>query len=140
MVRRLDLAIGLDDAAVGTDQIADPGRVLALRVVGGAIGDTDLLVDVAQKVEGKIELVAKGPLVGGRIETDSQDDRVFGAEVLDSVTEPLAFSGSTGRVGLGVEPEHDIMPPVLLHAGRYAVMVRKREIRRRVPLLQHCHG
>jgi len=75
------LAVDLGDTPVRSDQIADPCRARRIGRLGGAVGQADLLVGVAQQVEGKVELLPE-PVVGVRlVEADAQDDRVLGGEV-----------------------------------------------------------
>jgi hypothetical protein len=47
----------LGDPSVLVDDVGDPFRVLVFRRVGGAVGDADLSIGVAEQREGEIELL-----------------------------------------------------------------------------------
>src|SRR5206468_4174179 len=106
---RLDAAVGLLHLAVGADQVADPLRTAGLGVVGGAVGEADLAVRVAQQREVVVELLREGRVGLRGVEADPEDlDALLLVLVLE-VAEPATLLGSAGGVGLGIEPEDDFL-------------------------------
>lgn len=73
MVGRGDRLVDLGDLPLRIDQVTDPGRMRRL-IVGGAIGDADNLVGVAEQIVGEVELLLEGLVLLGRIKTDAEDD------------------------------------------------------------------
>ena len=59
---------------------------------------------IAQQIVGKVELIPERFVVGGAVVTNADDNGVAVIEVLDSITEPVAFDGSARRVGLRIPP------------------------------------
>jgi hypothetical protein len=73
MLGRLDLAVGALDVAVGADEKRQPGRCSGARVVRRAVGDTDLLVGVAEKREVEVVLLRERSIRLDGIEADAED-------------------------------------------------------------------
>jgi hypothetical protein len=105
MLGRLDLAVCALDLAVGADEERQPRRRVGALVVGGAVGDADLLVAVAQKREVELVLLRELSIRFDRIEADAVDLDVVLLKLLGSITEPLAFDRSTRGIGHRVEPQ-----------------------------------
>jgi hypothetical protein len=122
---RIDVWVDFGDASVGADQVGDAGRRLGGRAVGRAVGDADGAIFVTEQVERKIELVAKGAVVGRGIETDPQDACIAGREIGGSITEPLAFDGSPRRIGSRIPPQNESLSRELIEADHRAVLIRQ---------------
>ena len=120
---RVDLRVHLRDLAVLVDDVGDPFRVLVLRRVGGAVGDADLAVGVAQQREGKIELLRETGVVGGVVEACAEDGRVLFFVLVDEVPEPGTLGRSARGVGLRIEPEHDLAAAQIVQGDGLPVMV-----------------
>ena len=101
----LHLVIDGPDDACGVDHDRDSVGI-AGGVVGSAARHAERLLGVAQQRIREVELLAERAVVGDRVERDTAQDRVLGVELGLQITEALAFDGSTGGVGLRVEPEH----------------------------------
>ena len=136
MIGGFYIAIGLLDLPVRADQVADPARILSIRIVGRAVGHAYLAVNIAEQIEGKIELVPEGQVVGRRVETDPQYDGVFRGEILDSITESLALHRSPGRIGLRVPPQYHGLPLEFRQGRRDIVLIRNIEGGSRISLFQ----
>lgn len=139
VVGRGYLVVGHGNLAVGADQDRDaprPGRVGFRR----AVGDRRRLVLVAAQVVGEPEFLPEGRVVFRRIEANAENGNILARELLDSITEPIAFGRSPRRIGLGIPPEQDILACVLLQRHGLAVLVGQRESRRRLPDCDQCHG
>jgi hypothetical protein len=138
MIRRRHLVVSRFDAAVGADQHRNAPRPLRLGF-RRAVCDRGRLVLVAAEVVGKSELFAERLVVLGRIETDAENDCILIGELLDSITEPIAFGGSPRGIGFRIPPEQNVLSRVLLQRHGLAVLVRQRERRRRFPDFDQCH-
>jgi hypothetical protein len=98
--------VPLHDRSVFAYHHADSLCALAgIRI--GAIGRADLPVGVAEQREVEPVLVCECFVVGGGVEGDAEDDRVFLVVVRFQVAEPATFRGSAGRIGFREEPQDD---------------------------------
>ena len=118
--------IGHGNPSVGADEDRDPARPGGVRL-RRAVGDRCRSPLVAQQVIGKSELVSEGEVVGRRIIADAEDDGISIVEVLDSITEPIAFDGSARGVGLGIPPQQDVSAGKIIELHRRPVLVGQRE-------------
>ncbi len=139
MVGRRDRLVDLRDLAVAVDQVADAGRMGRRVVVGGAIGDADGLVGVAEQIVGEVELLLKGLVRLGRIETDAEDDCIPALELLDSITESVAFNRSARGVGFRIPPQHNGFSPILIQGDGLAVLGLYGESGCRASCIKHWH-
>jgi len=105
--------VRLRDLSLGIDDVGDPAGVLGLRVVGRAIRDPDLALHVAEKRERILELLRKCGVVLDRVERGAEDLGVLLLEFRVEVAEPATLERSTGGIGLRIEPEDDVLPPVI---------------------------
>jgi hypothetical protein len=69
--------VRLRDFAVLVDQVRDATGVLVFRRVGGAIGDADLPVSVAEEREREAVLLREAGVLLDRVEADADDLRVL---------------------------------------------------------------
>jgi hypothetical protein len=129
MIRRRHLVIGGGDCSVRPDQHGFARRALAVRF-RNAEGDGNGAVLVAEEVVGEREFVAKRAIVRRVVVGNADDGCVAVFEVLDSITEPVAFDGSAGCVGFGIPPEQDVATGEVVFFHRLSVLVREAEIRR----------
>ncbi|HEX8953987.1 MAG TPA: hypothetical protein VF945_19160 [Polyangia bacterium] len=136
---RLDLAVGALDLPVGADEVRDARRRLRAGVVRRAVGDADLLVGVAQERKVEAVLLRELPIRFDRIEADAEDLNVVLAELLGSITEPLAFDRSTRGVGHRVEPQQHALAAQIGQLHRLARVRLAREVGREIAFLEHEH-
>ena len=139
MVGRGDRLVDPGDLAVTIDQIADTGRMGRRLVVGGAIGDADGLVGVAEQIVGEIELLLEGFVRLGGIETDAENDSVLALELLDSITESVAFNRSARCIGFRIPPQHNGFSPILIQGDGLTILGLHGEDRCRVSCIEHWH-
>lgn len=131
-----DGGVGFLDPALRVDQVADPRRARGVSI-GGAIGDADALVRVAEQREGKAELLPEGPVLLLGVDADAKNDAVAVFELADSITESLALDRSPGGVGHRIPPERDGRAAVLIQGHGGAVLVLHRECGCRITNVQH---
>ena len=129
MVGRAHLGIRLGDLAVGRDEHRYSTGACAF-IGRGAISLGHRFVGVAQKVVGEAELLLE-LLVGlGLVCADAEDDTFAAVEILDSITEPLAFDGSARGIGFGVPPQQHALAGKIPKRDFLAVLIDQREIGR----------
>jgi len=129
--------VGLGDLPVLVDDVCDPFRVLVFRRVGGAVGDADLAVGVAQQREGKIEFLREAGVVGGVVEACAEDGRVLFLVLVDEVPEPGTLGRSARCVGLRIEPEHDLAAAQIVKRNLAALVIGYFKVRSFVADVQH---
>ncbi len=139
MLGRLDGGVGLEHLAVRPDQHRFPRRLLGARF-GDAVGRGHRSVQVAQQIVRKLKLLLELLVRLDRVETDADDDGVAVVEILDSITEPLAFDRSPGCIGFRIPPEKNILPGVLREIDRRSVLIRQAEPRRGRANVDECHN
>ena len=107
MIGRYDGIIGNGDFTVGTNEhgfTARPAGIGDIHAIGFGHGQ----IFVTEQIVRKIEFFPKRFVVTGRIDADPNDDGILGCEVLDSITEPVAFDGSATGVGFRIPPEKHV--------------------------------
>jgi hypothetical protein len=134
----LDLRVGLEDLSVRPDDVGDPLRETRAGRIGGAVGDPDLPIDVAEQGKRIFELPGEVGVFLDGVERDAPDLRVLLLELGVEVAEPATLDRSAGGVGLGVEPQHDGLPPLAGETDLSAVVVENFEIGGRVAGSQHA--
>ena len=124
------------DPAIRVDHHAD-----ACRAFGGvdvrAVGGADLPVGVADQREVEVELLGEGLVLGGAVERRAEDDGALGIVVGLEVAEPATFRRSARRVGLRVEPQHDLLALQLGQRDRLSRVIATGEVWRFVAGLEH---
>jgi len=138
MIGRLDLVIGHGDRPVRRQQHRFPRAAGAVRL-GDAIRDGYRAVRIGQQVVREREFVTKRLVVVAAVIAQPDDGGVRLFEVLDSITEPVAFDGSPRGVGFWIPPEQDITAGEVILRNGLSVLVREAEIRRRCPGFNQCH-
>ena len=139
MVGRGHFVIRCGNLAVGADQHRFAWRARAVRF-RNAEGDGYCTVLVAEQVVGEGEFVAKRAVIRRAVIGEADDGCVAVFEVLDSITEPVAFDGSAGCVGFGIPPEQDVTAGEIVFLHRLSVLVREAEIRRVRASGDQCHS
>ena len=134
---RVHLGIGLLDASVGPDQVADALRGGRLGVVAGPVGQADLPRGVAQEREVVVELPGEGGVLLRGVEADAQDLRALLRVLLVVVAEPATLLGSTRGVGLWVEPEDHRPAAVVRQLLELPRVILHREIGGHLTLFEH---
>lgn len=139
MVRRADLAIRFRHGPIRRDQNRDAARVA--RFVGGrAIGFRHGVVGIAQQIVGERELLLEG-LVGCRgVEADAEDDAIGLVEVLDSITEPIAFDGSARGIGFRIPPQQNVFSGKGFGLDAGAVLIHEGECRGAATFCDNSHA
>src|SRR5262249_20634514 len=87
---------------------------------------------------GKVELLAEGPVLVGRVEADAKDRDAEGVVLLGLITQALALDRSAGRVGLGIPPQQHPAAAQIGEVYRVAVVVERREIGSRSRFGKHA--
>ena len=126
MLLRRHLRIGRGDIPVGTYQYRDPTRPSSVHLCR-TVGNCCLPLLVAQQIVRKAELVAENFIVSRRIVADTENNGISIGEVLDSITEPIAFDGSARGVSLGVPPQQYVSASKVIKFHDYPVLVGKSE-------------
>jgi hypothetical protein len=116
IIRRRDLTIGSHQYrfAAGAPRIGD------FHAIGLGYGS----VLVAQQIVRKIEFILERFVVTGRIDADPDDNGILVIEVLDSITEPVAFDGSPRCVGFRIPPEQNVFAGMIGQRNVVSVLVR----------------
>lgn len=127
----------LSDTAVLVDDVGDAFGVFVARRIGGAVGDADTAVGVAEQRKGEVELLRETGVVGGVVETRAEDRRVLRFVFADEVPEPGTLGRSARCIGLRIEPQHDLASTQIVQGNGVPAMVRNLEIRSVVAYLKH---
>ena len=127
----------LDDVSGLVDQVRNPLRVLVAGGIGGAIGDPDAAVGIAQQRKREVELLCESGVVGDVVETRAEDGRVLLFVLVDEVPEPGTLSRSTRGVGLWVEPQDDFAATEIVERNCVSLVILDLKIRSFVAYLQH---
>ncbi len=77
---RIHLRVGVEDATVLADHVADALRVASVWSVGRPVRDANAAVDIAQQAEGEVELLGEGPVLVDAVEADPQDVETRGGQ------------------------------------------------------------
>ena len=115
-----DAVPGTGDPTFGVDQVGD--ALGDARGANAVVGLADQLVDVAQQLVGKVELLGEGRVLVLVVKADPEDGGVLGLECLGAVAEPATLDRSTWGVGDGIEPQHDPSPAELAQRDGAAVV------------------
>lgn len=137
MTGRVHSWINLENHAVGADEIADPFCVAGPGCVAGAIEKTYLARRVAEEWEIEFELVGERAIILLGVETDAENLGVLLLVEPELVAEPATFGGSAGSVRFRIEPEDDVLAPVIGEADVVAPVVADHEVRCRRAFLEH---
>ena len=127
----------LGDASLLVDHVGDPLRGLVRRRCGGAVGQADLSVGVAEKWEGEAEFLGEMGVGFDVVETGPEDGGVLRFVLIDEVPEPGTLGRSARCVGLRIEPQHDLAAAQIMQGNGLPVMILHFKIRSFVANLQH---
>ena len=125
------------DAAVFVDHVRDPLRILVGRRCGGAVGQADLAIGIAEKRERELELLGEVAVGFDVVETGAEDGGVLRFVLVDEVPEPGTLGRSARCVGLRIKPQHDLAAAQIVQSDGLPVMIGHFKIRRFVANLQH---
>jgi len=114
------------NVAVGAYKDRDSARSGGIRL-RRAVGDRCRSAFVAQQIVGKSEFISESKVVGRRIIADAENDGISIVEVLDSITEPIAFDGSARGVGLGIPPQQHVSAGKIIKLHRRPALVGQSE-------------
>jgi hypothetical protein len=117
------------DDALLVDDVGDTLCVLRIGRVASAVCETHRAIGVTEQRKGIAELVGEGFVVGGGVETATENFYVLGDELLLLVTEPVPLDCSTRGVGLRVEPQNDLLAEIIRQADGRTVVSRDFEVR-----------
>jgi hypothetical protein len=134
---RVDLRMGLHDAAVFADHIRDAASVFILLVVRCAVGDPDLSSRVRDQRELKIILRREALVLLRSVEADADDPRVFLLVFVVEVPEPGTLSRSTRSLRFDEKPEHDFLAAHVAEAHGPPAVIGGLEVGSLVAHLQH---
>ena len=124
--------VGLDDDAVGIDQVADPLRIVGELVVGFTeylVLGADRLVGVGEQQVGKVLGFGELPILLRSVERDPQDDTVGFGKRLGLITQALSFKRSTRGSGFRIPPQEHVLAAVRRQCYGIALVVVGGEIR-----------
>lgn len=127
----------LRDLAVFVDDVRNAAGVLVARALGGAVGDADAALGVAEQRKGELVLLGELGVGGDVVEAGAEDLRVLRLVLVDQVPEPGTLGGSAGCVGLRVEPEDDLAAAVVAQPRGAAGVVLHFEIGGGIARLEH---
>jgi hypothetical protein len=134
---RIDLGMRLRDFAFFVDHVGDAARIFVFGRISGAVGETDLPVDVAQEGEWEVELLGESLVVRRLVETDPENAGVLLLVLFDEVPEPGPFFRSAGCIGLRVKPEHDLAATQVAQADVILFMIQHIEVGGLLARLEH---
>ena len=136
MIGRGHFWIHCRDFAVRSNEDRDPGWSRRVRF-GGAVGDGHGFVRVAQQVIRKVEFFLERAVILGAVHTTAENYRILTLEILDSITEPVAFDGSTGCIGLWIPPDQNVFTRKTVERNTVARLVRDAEGRGLITNIDH---
>jgi len=137
MSRGVDLGIDREYVSVGTDDVAHALCIARIPAVTGAVSEPDIPSGVAEEGEVEVELLRESTVLFLRVEADSQNLGVLFLELPDVVAEPATFRGSAGSIRLGIEPQDDDLPEIVLQLNEIPKVILDFERGRFFPLPQH---
>ena len=107
MLARIDLIYRLNYATVRADHVGDAFGILSGRIIRCPVCHSYLSFCIAKQAEGEIELFGKSSVLFYRIKTDAEYLGILVCVLLDSITEPNAFSRSARCIGFRIKPQDD---------------------------------
>ena len=126
------------DFPIRSDQDRNAGGTRRVRF-GSAVSDRHRLVGVAQQIVRKVELIFERKIVGRAVHTAAEDDGVLLLEILDSITEPIAFDRSPRGIGLRIPPDQNVFSRMVGKRNVAAFLVRDAEGRGLITNVDHGH-
>jgi hypothetical protein len=109
MILRRHLRIRDRDIAIGTHENRNTTGLCGVGVFGRAISDGGRTFVIAQQIIRKIKLCPERGVIRHRIVTYAKNYGVAVIEILDSITEPVAFNRSPRCIGFWIPPEQDVL-------------------------------
>ena len=124
------------DFSIGTYQNRNPGRARRIRLCG-AVCDGHRLVRVAEQVVWKTKLIFEREVICWAVHTAAKDNSVLLLEILDSITEPIAFDRSPWGISFRIPPDQNVFSRMVDKRNRIAVLVRNAEGRGLITNFDH---
>jgi len=133
MLGRLDAGIHPGYAALRINQITDAGGTFGIGGCNGTISDAHGPVRITQQIVGETVPVPKCLVPFRSIATDTDNGSALVLEVMDSITEPFAFSGSAGGAGLRIPPKQQPLCGKILQTDQGFILIGNGKFGGRVP-------
>jgi hypothetical protein len=137
MLARIDLVYRLKYLTIGADHVCDAFGMLSGRLIRSPVRHPYLSFCIAKQAEWKVEFFGKSPVLFYRIKTYAEYLGIFVCVLLDSITEPNAFSRSARCVGFRIKPQNDGAAIEIAQSNIFARMRLHIEIRRAISYVQH---
>ena len=133
MTGRLHVFEDMHDLSVRTDEecrARNAHHFAAIHVL--FFEDAEFLRDlpflVGQQGVRQVVLFFKLELCLRRVGGDAENDQSGLLQFAVCVAEPARFNGSAGRVGLGIEEQHNVLAAELIERNWVSVFIRQREV------------
>ena len=137
MVGRRHLGINRGNIAVRPDEDRNACGARRIRF-RRAIGEGHRFIRVTHQIIGKAELLLERHIVFRAVHTAAENDGVFTFEILDSITEPIAFDRSPWGISFRIPPDQNVFSRMVDKRNRIAVLVRNAEGRGLITNFDHC--
>ena len=136
MVGRRHLGINRGNIAVRPDE--DRNACGARRIsFCSAISDGHGFVRVTQQIIGEAELLLERLIVFRAVHTAAENDGVSSLEILDSITEPIAFDRSPGCIGFRIPPDQNVFTRMVREGHDRPILVRDAKGGRLITNIDH---
>ena len=136
MVGRRHLGINRGNVAVRPDENRNACGARRIRF-RSAIGDGHRFVRVTQQIIGKAELLLERFIVFRAVHTAAENDGIFTFEILDSITEPIAFDRSPGCIGFRIPPDQNVFTQMVRERHGRPILVRDAKGGRLITNIDH---
>jgi hypothetical protein len=109
VIRWVHLGVNSRDFSLHVDEIADAHGITRPDIAASAISQSNFAVSIAQQSEWESVLPGERGIGSDIVKADTENDdaTIFESTVL--VTEPATLAGSASRIGLGIEPQKNLM-------------------------------
>lgn len=129
MIARINLVVDTGDFACFVDQNTDPLRIPRLHVVTRAVRHPESSLGVAQDRKVVVVLLREGGVLRDAVEARPEHRNILLIEVGFLVAEPATFDGSARCIGLGIEPDQNLMAAQILKRHDVPLMGLQAELR-----------
>ncbi len=139
MFGRRHLGINRGNIAVRPDEDRNACGTRRIRF-RRAISDGHGFVRVAQQIVGEVELLLERLIVFRAVHTAAEDDGILTLEIVDSITEPIAFDRSPGGIGFRIPPDQNVFTRMIRERHSRPILVRDAEGRRLITNIDHIRN
>ena len=139
MFGRRHLGINRGNIAVRPDEDRNACGTRRIRF-RSAISDGHGFVRVAQQIVGEAELLLERLIVFRAVHTAAEDDGILTLEIVDSITEPIAFDRSPGGIGFRIPPDQNVFTRMIRERHGRPILVRDAEGRRLITNIDHIRN